>query len=651
MSSLPPKDLKNPEAYFEGLGYDYEQIGLQFQLAQKAGSLTADELCGQGIVLFRMAQFGAAESTLRKAAELGSELAAIELCACWLAVYKFSEAIEGIETLQGNVSPEHEPLLRMRQGVILGYTGQLIAGLEHIHASYELYKAYHNRRGMEESSSYLGAFYTLKGDFEKARYYIDNSLRLGQTKNDVYLTLDTKTRLVILLSYINDFDEAVKAVDSASADFAHMPRTSGVFYYYQDGLRKTALGFMIDQKLQFLSNIFGFKEVVEDRSYDNLEAVFWLAPMLIDAFIKTGNNNFALLMMNTSLPDEDFRPAGCRAFEAIIYQKMGDYDKSISILRESLQKADTGGYFFDKLRCQMYLADTLYKAGYARESLTLLESALLTISKAPMNYLVKNDIENISGLLNFAKSQPHISSLVKKIEDRNGDQHRSSLRIKGIGEPLVVFGDIRVNWKLDAVATALILLYLKLHPHSTIKDIAKSVLTEKFQESEKKAEAYVRQVIFQIRSEFGEDAILTSRASNKTLPAKLRLGDSFKVFSDYEYIIQEIDHKNLEGVFSVYNAQFANDYVSVFTDTERERLQELIFELITIYASGLNVPDNELLEARKAQVRLELVTPQGELQNIMRWLHLFRNIHPDDTRAADLLKDLSVSASRLLGND
>lgn len=626
------------EQYFEHLNYDYDQVLTHLRALQSERTLNADELCAQGLILYRMAQFSAAERTLTAAANQGSELAVIELSAVQLALYKFADALETIEAARQTVSPRWASQAQMRHGIIQAFTGHLTQGLTLVEGAYQEFVVSRNRRGIEEAASYLGCLHVLAGDTERAQHYLQASLKAGESQGDLYLRLDTLTRLLVRCVMANDHQGAVAAVDTARIDFARLPRSVGVFYYYQAGLRETALGFMRGENLQFLTNIFGFKEVVEDRSYDNLEAVFWFGAMLMDAFIKTGDNYLALDMVNMAFPDETYRTPGNRAFEAVIAQKMGDYARAQELLEANLQRALQGGYWLDRIRCELYLADNMYKTGRPGEAIELLWGTLQLISAKPVNFIIRNDLANVAGLIAFAKSLEQFAELITAIEQGGPESEHNMIRIKGVGRPLIIFGDIQINWKLDAVSTSLVLLYIRLHPNSTIQQIAENVLTEKFVESKAKAETYVRQIIHQIRKQFGDEAILVDRPKNKTLPGRFKVGDNLMIASDYDFIFNHIVQNDVEAVLSVYNAPFAVDHPSTFTDLERGRMQDAIYGLICDHVEAALA--SSLLAEREARMPSHLLRPETELMNATRWLQMYLAVHPSDERASDLLRDL-----------
>jgi tetratricopeptide (TPR) repeat protein len=104
-------------------------------------------------------------------------------------------------------------------GVALSQQGQWYESLDHLDTSLGLYREAGSRLGRADALQQMGRTHYLMGNFDKARIYLRDALRLYQAEENLSGEAACRAGLGRLLLRLNFIDDAIAELDQACAQY------------------------------------------------------------------------------------------------------------------------------------------------------------------------------------------------------------------------------------------------------------------------------------------------------------------------------------------------------------------------------------------------------------------------------------------------
>lgn len=595
-------------------------------------SLTPTELGMLGSSQFRLGLFKEAEVSLLAARDGGNVEAEIELQGCRLALLKFELAREDLELLIHRTEGFLHGMALRWAGVTEAILGNTSYGVGLLNQAYREFQASGNARGMQITANMLGGILTMRGDFEKAEFYIRRSLKLSDPQVERAFWVDTGVRLFMLYAYTDRPREARETIDLMKrtiVEISPQAKASG-YFNIQIRLCETVLYRLQDKKGAFVKALLSLHPLLIDKRQRHIDALLWLGPLLLDSISRMGQHQVALGIIRHLLPDRSARILPLRVVEGVILLRGGGYAKAISALEQALEAAQEGGQRLDAIRCQLYLADALYKSGWAEKAIPHLNQALRSLGHVKSNFLIRDDLDAIKSVLLYGESKPETAHLLQIMRGKVPAPLGRELQLQTFGRLSLQEDGQERKWALDEQKVLLILTYLKRQPGATVEQIAKEVLTEKHLESPKAAHIYVRQALKLLRDEFGKEAILSSQ-ERRAAPARYRLADEFVLRLDVEAAEKALDEDDLEKFFEIYQGPFAAHLDGIFVTAENEHIEGRAYQ----YLSNLKRVAGGL----------------SDVYQLERWAKLLLSVAPENEDVVQLNMDVDEAIAAASAQD
>lgn len=601
--------------------FAYAAVIETLRLQATGRPLTPTELGMLGSSQFRLGLFKEAEVSLLAARDGGNVEAEIELQGCRLALLKFELAREDLELLIHRTEGFLHSMALRWAGVTEAILGNTSYGVGLLNQAYREFQAAGNARGMQITANMLGGILTMRGDFEKAEFYIKRSLKLSDPQVEQAFWVDTGVRLFMLYAYTDRPREARETIDLMKrtiVEISPQAKASG-YFNIQIRLCETVLYRLQDKKGAFVKALLSLHPLLLDKRQRHVDAVLWLGPLLLDSISRMGQHQVALGIIRHLLPDSSTRLIPLRVVESVIQLRSGGYKKAISLLEQALEAAQEGGQRLDAIRCQLYLADALYKSGRAEMALPYLNQALHSLGHVKSNFLIRDDLDAIKSVLLYGEAKPETARLLQIMRGKVPAPRGRELQLQTFGRLSLQEDGQERKWTLAEQKVLLILTYLKRQPGATVDQIAQEVLTEKHLEAPKAAHIYVRQALKLLRDEFGKDMILASQ-ERKTAPARYRLADELVLRLDVEAAEDALAEDDLETFFEIYQGRFAAHLDGNFVAAVNDDLEGAAYQ--------------HLFNLKRSAASL------SDLYQLERWVKLLLSVAPENEAVVQLNMDI-----------
>lgn len=611
-------------------GFDYP--GVIETLRQLPRPLTPEELGMLGTSQFRLGLFAEAEPNLLAAKHGGCLEAEIELQGCRMALLKFDLAREDLETLVRRTEGQgflHSMALRWA-GVTETVVGNVITGTGLLSQAYREFQAVGNARGMQITANMLGAALILRGDLEKAEYYVRRSLALSTPGTEPAIWIDTGIKLFMMCALTDRPGEAREAVELMKRASGHVsPQASG-YFDIQIRLCETVLHRLHDNKWAFAKSLLKLHPLLLDKQQRHIEALLWLGPLLLDSISRVGQHRVALGIIRRLLPDRSLRPVVIQVVESVIQLRNGGYKAAVHNLQETLAAASANGQRIDAIRCQLYLADALYKSGKPDEAVEHLNAALHSLAHISPNFLIRDDLDAIKSVLLYGQSKGDTARLLQIVRGSAPAPERHVLQLQTFGRLTLEEDGQPRCWTLADQPVLLILTFLKARPGSTVDQIAREVLSEKYLESREAAHSYVRQAIMQLRQRFGKECLL-ARQERKAAPARYYVNDELVLRLDVDAAYDALAEGDLAGLFEVYQGRFAAALDSAYAASVNDDIEGAVYQYLAARFAGAE--------------------GLSELHDLDRWVRLLLSVAPEHDAAVQLGEDIDAAIQAASGQD
>lgn len=615
--------------YENSIEYQLQQRGFKYAavidaLQQLARPLTPEEVGMLGTCQFRLGLFEEAEANLTAAKRGGSVEAEIELQGCRLALLKFDEARDDLEALVVRTEGQgflHSMALRWA-GVTETLVGNVSYGTGLLSQAYREFQAVGNERGMQITANMLGAAQILRGDFEKAEFYIKRCLKLSTLGVEPAFWIDTGIKLFMVYAYTDRPGEAKEAIELMKQAIVNVSPQASSYFTTQIRLCETVLCRLQNNKWAFARSLLNLHPLLLDKQQRHVEALLWLGPLLLDSISRMGQHRAALGIIRRLLPDRNLRPITVQVVESVILLRSGGYKAAVHNLEQTLAAASEGGQRIDAIRCQLHLADALYKSGKPDEAVRHLNSALHSLSHTVTNFLIRDDLDAIKSVLLYGQSKPETAHLLQIMRGKAPAPQRHVLQLQTFGRLSLQEDGQPRRWTLADQPVLLILTYIKARPGPTVDQIAREVLTEKYLESRDAAHSYVRQTIMQLRKEFGKDCLL-ARQERKTAPARYFVSDELVLRLDVDAAYDALAEGDLEKFFEVYQGRFAAQVESSFAASVNDDIEGAVYQYLAALFQGAE--------------------SLSDLHHLDRWVKLLLSVAPENEAAVQLSEEIDAA--------
>lgn len=597
------------EEFFIGRAYDYPPI------IRELGSrldLNAREEAVLGMSLFRVARFDEAEPHLRCAVEAGVPEALAEYGALLVGQLRFDEAKAHLERALETLTefPRFMAVRWLGLATILG--GDLARGVGLLERAWRGFHAIGGElgeRGMGITAHQLGAALVGRGDYVRAARYLRQGVAHARMGRQPALLVDALLKQFMLHAHTNDLDAADRVMNELralrSAGEAVTP-----YFHVQVAVCDVIHARLHRKTWAFTTRLAKLRGVLRDKPHP--EALFWIGPVLLDSLSRTGLHGLALKILNASVPDERRAPMSVRVVEGVILMRSGAHTRAAEVLRDLAQSAFESGERVDAARAELYLAGALLRAGRTEEVAEPLVVALRELSKLGVNFVFRDDLADLRDLLAFANRHEKTRPLARLLRGEVPPQERREpLVLETLGRTRVLVGATELSFRLDAGEVTLALTFLRLHPNSTIAQLADAVFSEKTASA---GRSYARQVIMLARQVLGEDAIFSVQ-ERRNGEARYRLAEHLSVDLDLERLYDALDARDFDAVFEVYRGRFAPGRYGLFVEETMEELERAVVHGLrgVMSTPGLATPDE-----------------------VQRWVRCLIDVAGDDEEARDV---------------
>ena len=595
--------------------FDYADVVDKLQHLGR--ELTSGEWGLLGISMFREGEFTKSIPVLERAAALGEIEAEIELQGARILSMQFDSALEELDRLIETTSGFAQVLALRWAGVGAGFTGSVVYGTGLLNQAYQLSQSLGCERGNQIVGVMLALGYMLQGKYDKAIVHLERAIKYFSPGVESGYYIYCCSKLFLAYGYANKIKEARDVIKLMHNEVGHTRK----FYKVQIHMCEALLQRFKNDNWRFRQSLLKLAPLLAGKREHHIDALLWLGPPILDAVSGLGQHRTVLSLIHRMLPDRNSRPISLRVLEAVVLLRSGGYRMAVQYLEQTLMEVKESGLRFEAIRCELYLADALYKSGLPEKALGHLNEALRALGKTTLNWVLKDDLKALTSVLLYGESRAETAELLQTVRDQEVVPVQQGLWLRTFGALELIDNGRTYHWALNEQHVLLILCYLAMRPDHTVDQIAQDVLTEKFSVAPAAARSYVRQVILLLRAALGEDVILTIQPS-VTRPARYRIGDGFTLNIDVQSAYDALADGDITGVFQFYQWRFANQSDSNFTrEINSEMEGQLYHSLVKAFKTATTITELYQVEAW-ARTLLSLAPENDEVIGLIDQLDL-----------------------------